>query len=198
MSSGSNPFHLPRVSTGMPTIQGPYVSVDAGLDPVDPEAAFGKIFDDLHRQLFRLALLLTGGDWCLSEDAVGQAVLATLPKWREGTVTDPASYLRRAVVNQVNGVFRRRRTERHGALRVAGSGQHALPMEAMIDDRDRLWSALSALPPKQRNVVVLRYYEDLSAIETARVLRVSVGTVKSQTARGLAKLRDMLGEIESD
>jgi RNA polymerase sigma-70 factor (sigma-E family) len=168
---------------------------DAGLEP--ESEGFGQIFEAQHRQLFRLALLLTGGDRCLSEDVVGQVFLATLPKWRKGTVAEPGSYLRRAVVNQVNGAFRRRGTERRGALRVAVTGEGTSPGEAAIDDRDLLWSALRALPPKQRSAVVLRYYEDLSEGETARVLGVSVGTVKSQTARGLAKLRNALGETDN-
>ena len=128
--------------------------------------------------MFRLALLLTGGDRCLSEDVVGQVFLATLPKWRKGTVAEPGSYLRRAVVNQVNGASRRRHTERRGALRVAGMGEECLPSEGAIDDRDLLWTALRALPSKQRSAVVLRYYEDLSEMETAHVLGVSHGTVK--------------------
>ena len=75
-------------------------------------------------------------------------------------------------------------------------GEEHLGSEGAIDDRDLLWSALRALPAKQRSAVVLRYYEDLSELETARVLGVSVGTVKSQTSRGLAKLRNALGELD--
>ena len=175
--------------------QEPHLSAGAGLEP--ERDRFAEIYADQHRQLFRLTLLLTGGDRCLSEDVVGQVFLATLPKWRNGTVAEPASYMRRSVVNQVNGTFRRRHTERRSAHRVAERGEEAVTSEGAVDDRDLLWSALRALPAKQRSAVVLRYYEDLSELETARVLGVTVGTVKSQTARGLAKLRNALGELDN-
>ncbi len=63
-------------------------------------------------------------------------------------------------------------------------------MTADLDLHDALWSALSSLPKRQRAMVVLRYYEDLSETETARVMGVSVGTVKSTTSRALLKLRE--------
>ena len=156
-------------------------------------ADFGYLFEAHHRELFRLALLLTGGDRCLAEEAVSQAFLDTLPRWRNGDVLEAMPYLRRAVVNQVHGTFRRRRLERREAGRRSQSEPPASQGESAIDDRDVLWSALRLLPPKQRSAVVLRHYLDLSELETARVLQVSVGTVKSQTARGLVKLRHALG-----
>ncbi len=82
-----------------------------------PEAAgFGYLFETHHKELYRLALLLTGGDRFLAEEAVSHAFVATLPKWRKGDVLEVVPYLRRAVVNQVNGTFRRRRLERREAM----------------------------------------------------------------------------------
>jgi RNA polymerase sigma factor (sigma-70 family) len=68
--------------------------------------------------------------------------------------------------------------------RVAGADPHA-----GLDDRDQLWRAMQRLPRRQRAVLVLRYFEDLSEIEVADALGCSVGTVKSQASRALAKLR---------
>ncbi|MEO6714179.1 MAG: sigma-70 family RNA polymerase sigma factor [Mycobacteriales bacterium] len=64
---------------------------------------------------------------------------------------------------------------------------------AAYDDRDELWQHVRKLPARQRAVLVLRFYEDLSEAETARLLGVSVGTVKSQTSRSMQSLRDALG-----
>ena len=137
---------------------------------VDAEAAdFGYLFEVHHKELFRLALLLTGGDRFLAEEAVGHASLAA----------------RR----------RRRRLERREAARRNKQEPSTNKGESAVDDRDVLWSALRLLPPKQRSAVVLLHYLDLSELETARVLQVSVGTVKSQTARGLVELRRELGEL---
>ena len=71
--------------------------------------------------------------------------------------------------------------------RAAAAGHR--PEDVRVDDRTDLWRALARLPKRQRAVVVLRFYEDLSEIETAEILQCSVGTVKSQASRALAKLR---------
>ncbi len=65
-----------------------------------------------------------------------------------------------------------------------------------IDERDVVWRALSKLPSRQRAVIVLRYYEDLSEHDIADVMGISVGTVKSQSARALRRLADVLAPIE--
>ena len=169
----------------------------SGTTTLDPEAAeFGFLFEAHHKELFRLALLLTGGDRFLAEEVVSHAFVATLPKWRKGEVVEAVPYLRRAVANQVNGTFRRRRLERREIVRRSDREPPTSPGESAVDDRDVLWSALRLLPPKQRSAVVLRNYLDLSEIEAAHVLQVSVGTVKSQTARGLVKLRQAMGGLD--
>lgn len=156
-------------------------------------AEFGRLFELHRRQLFKLAMLLSAGEREFAEDAVANAFLATFPRWSHGAVLDPGPYLRRSVINQITGGFRRRAVERRHvssdlALRdVVDGGEKA------VDDRAVLWRALRALPPRQRATVVLRYYGDLTESEVADVLGVSIGTVKSQTARALVKLRRSLG-----
>lgn len=69
-------------------------------------------------------------------------------------------------------------------------------MDENAADHDAVWLAIQRLPDRQRHAVVLRYYEDLSEADTAEILGCSVGTVKSQVSRGLAKLEQMLGDVD--
>jgi RNA polymerase sigma-70 factor, ECF subfamily len=141
--------------------------------------------------LVRFAYLLTG-DREAAEDAVGDAVEKVLPKVRAGRVDDPRSYLRRAVVNQTLRRGRRRAVEqRHPPEPVGPAGDYA----DLTSDRDLLWTTLRALPVEQRAVVVLRFYLDLGEAETAALLDVRPGTVKSRTARALERLRSALEEV---
>jgi len=157
-----------------------------------PAEEFGQLFELHHRRLFKLAMLLTAGERELAEEAVANAFATTYPRWRAGAVLEPEAYLRRSVVNQVTGGFRRRAIERrHPELRRPDPA--AAGGEAQVEDRQVLWAALRSLPARQRAAVVLRHYGDHSEAEVARFLGVSIGTVKSQTARGLAKLRQSLG-----
>jgi RNA polymerase sigma factor (sigma-70 family) len=96
------------------------------------------------------------------------------------------------MVNTQTSWWRRRRVDEYAtdALLEQPAGRDAA---ADLDLHDALWTALSTLPKRQRAMVVLRFYEDLSEAETAQVMGVSVGTVKSTTSRALAKLRDTSG-----
>ncbi|BEP12099.1 SigE family RNA polymerase sigma factor [Acidothermaceae bacterium B102] len=127
---------------------------------------------------------LIAGD-AAGQDLVQEALARTYLKWRRsGPPDDPAAYVRRAMVN-LNATWWRRLFSRESA--------GALPeVAAGVDDADTrlaVWSALRSLPPRQRAVVVLRFYEGLTEAEVARELDVTVGTVKSQTSKALAKLR---------
>ncbi|HVQ91090.1 MAG TPA: SigE family RNA polymerase sigma factor [Mycobacteriales bacterium] len=144
--------------------------------------------------LLRTAYLLTG-DTHLAEDLLQAALTKTYLSW--GRVRDRSAldgYVRQIMVNTLTSWWRRRwRAERPAAE------LPDLPATALADaagvavERQRLWAHLQALPQRQRAVVVLRYYEDLTEAETARILDCSVGTVKSQAHRALATLRDRLG-----
>ncbi len=136
-------------------------------------------------RLLRTAYLLTH-DWARSEDLLQTALAKSWFVW--GRIDgDPEPYVRKIMVNTYASWWRRKWNGEHPTQELpewAGHDQHAA-----IDERDALWRALHRLPKRQRAVIVLRYFEDLSEVETADALGTSVGTVKSQAAKALAKLR---------
>ncbi len=133
------------------------------------------------RRLLATAYLLTG-DHGRAEDLLQTALAKTWLAWAR--VETPEPYVRRAMVNTYASWWRRRwRGERP---------TDDLPDQVYLEessDQHDLWVALRRLPRGQRAVLVLRFYEDLTEVETAQVLGCSVGTVKSQSAKGIAKLR---------
>lgn len=160
----------------------------------DPAAAsFAEVFNAHHRRAVRLAWLLTG-DPHVAEDVVADAFAKVWVQWERGRVDDVGPYLRRAVVNQANSRGRRKLLERREEQRRSGDDRGVRLHDDHLADRDEVWQALGMLPPRQRQTVVLRYYEDLSEADTAETLGVSVGTVKSQVSRGLDRLRELIGE----
>lgn len=184
------PFSGSARLCGMTDVSAEGESARSGaFDPVT-EASFAEMFARYYAPALRLATLLEG-DSTRAEDVVCDAFARVYGRMRRGDIDDVAAYLRRAVVNAVRGNWRRRRTEkRHaGALVVAPVGDG---FESRVVERDAVWHALASLPAGQRRVVVLRYSEDLSEAEVARLLRVKVGTVKSQGAKGLAALQTLL------
>ena len=139
--------------------------------------------------LLRTAYLLTGNR-ADAEDLLQTALAKTCLSWdriRDREAVD--GYVRRVMVNTQTSWWRRRRVDERPTdeLPDRGAGRDDT---ADLDLHDALWAALSTLPKRQRAMVVLRYYEDLYEAETARVMGVSVGTVKSTTSRALAKLRE--------
>ena len=147
--------------------------------------------------LLRLAVLV-GGDRGRAEDAVAEAFARVYPKWRAGGIERPALYLRRAVLNQLTGGFRRRAVERREAERLWGDDRGEPVLDVALSDRATLVEALAGLSEEHRAVLVLRYYEDRTEAEIAAVLDVPAGTVKSRCARALARLRDLLEEESVD
>ena len=143
--------------------------------------------------LLRFAWLLCG-DRHQAEDVVAEAFAKVLPQWRRGRVYEPYAYLRRAVVNEATTRGRRRVLETREERRRSGSGRGAGRLDEVVAERDVVVRALRCLPVRQRAVLVLRYYDDLPEREVADLLGLSVGTVKSHTARGLERLRVELEE----
>ncbi|MGH8895091.1 MAG: SigE family RNA polymerase sigma factor [Actinomycetes bacterium] len=150
---------------------------------VTEREAFDAFARGRMRELLRFAHVLTG-DPHRAADLVQDALERTLLAWhRIERKDDPEPYVRRAIVNRHVSVWRRTRRERL----VAETPDQSYDAEAGRDEQ--LWAALSTLPPRQRAVVVLRFYEDLSEADCAAVLGCSVGTVKSQSSKALARLR---------
>lgn len=135
--------------------------------------------------------LLTG-DPDQAEDVVAEALAKVYVRWQKGDVRQVGPYLRRAVTNEANSRLRRRHLERREAERRSGDDRGVRAVDDGAADRDEVWQAIQRLPDRQRQAVVLRYYEDLSEAETAEILGTSVGTVKSQVSRGRARLQELL------
>ncbi|RMI36100.1 SigE family RNA polymerase sigma factor [Actinomadura harenae] len=134
--------------------------------------------------LQRYAYLLTGSAHD-AEDVVQTALARTLAAWPRVTRKhDPEPYVRKAIARLVLNSRRRAWRERLWASPPERAEQPSWP-----GDRVVMWTALATLPPRQRAVVVLRYYEDLSEAQIAETLGCSPGTVKSQSAKALAKLK---------
>jgi RNA polymerase sigma-70 factor (sigma-E family) len=140
--------------------------------------------------LVKLAFAV-GGDRHRAED-VGQEVLARVYQ-RWWGLDDPLAYARRIVINATYD-DRRRVIREDRAMQELG--RQAVPAlqhpQERLTDRGALMAALDDLPPRQRAVIVLRYGSGLSEAQTAATLEISIGTVKSQTARALARMREAL------
>ncbi|MDP9181508.1 MAG: SigE family RNA polymerase sigma factor [Actinomycetota bacterium] len=134
--------------------------------------------------LLRFGHVLTG-DALRAEELVQQALVSTWGRWRGIEHDQPLAYVKRAMVHAHTSMWRRSRRE----ARFPTTYDPAAPEGPDLGERDRTVTALRLLPPRQRAVVVLRYYEDLSEADIARVLGCSPGTVKSQASKALQTLR---------
>lgn len=164
----------------------------APADTVASEAAaeFERFVRSRTASLLRTAYLLTG-DQHLAEDLVQSALARTHRSWQSLHRTENAeAYVRRVMYHLQVSWWRRRRVaesypDELPEPRQRGRGED----ETVIATRLAVRAALAALTPKQRAVLVLRFFEDCTEAQTAEVLGVAVGTVKSQTARALTRLR---------
>jgi RNA polymerase sigma factor (sigma-70 family) len=138
--------------------------------------------------LIRTAALIAGNDE-IAADVVAEAFARVLPRWRSGSVRDLDGYLYRSVVNECMSTLRRRRTIEWG---VGAASDHA----EQIADHELVAQLLATLKPKVRAMVVLRFFLDLSEAQTADLVGVPVGTVKSSVARALDALRGSLAKGE--
>ena len=155
----------------------------------DHEAGFEAFVAARSDDLLRVGFLLTN-DRGHAEDLVQTALLKAYRHWGRIAGDDAWPYVRKVLVTSAASWRRRRPTSE-----IVSLPAHDVPEPDQTDvlaERDRMATALAALPPRMRAVLVLRYGEDLSEAATAAALGCSVNTVKSQTTRGLARLRDAL------
>jgi RNA polymerase sigma-70 factor (sigma-E family) len=153
---------------------------EGGRPLAEPEP-FDLFFRSSYAGAVRLAHLLTGDRWG-AEDIAQEAYSRLHPRFAE--LDNPEAYLRVSVVNAAQSFHRRRGRERARLQRVAAPGS----AEAVDGGARELLDAIDHLPYRQKAVVVLRYYEDLSEAEIATVLGCRPGTVKSLASRALAHL----------
>lgn len=133
--------------------------------------------------LLRTAYLLTR-DHGRAEDLLQTALAKAWLSWRR-IESAPEAYVRKVMVNTYATWWRRKWNDE----RPTGELPEAAHQDADGWLRHDLWTALGHLPRGQRAVIVLRFFEDMTEVETAKVLECTVGTVKSQTARALTRLR---------
>jgi RNA polymerase sigma-70 factor (sigma-E family) len=146
--------------------------------------------------LLRTAILLCSGDVGAAEELVQDVLARMYPKWRRFR-GHPEAYARAALANAAIDRWRRRsRQVTETPLVLVPAPAVAGPEQSTVD-RARLLSALATLPARMRAVLVLRFFDDLTEVDTAAALGCSVGTVKSQAFRGLNRLRELLAS-ESD
>jgi len=152
------------------------------------DAEFSAWMSARQPALMRTAYLLTG-DHHSAEDLVQTTLAKVYLSWDKVQKRDVIDgYARRILVNENNSIWRR-------AWKKREVSSDEVPERQAVRDRydegqsSALWDHVQTLPRKQRAVIVLRYYEELSEAETAEVLGISVGTVKSQASRALATLR---------
>jgi RNA polymerase sigma-70 factor (sigma-E family) len=159
----------------------------------DRDSEFVDFVTAQRRSLVRMARLLTAGDDALAEDLVQTTMTKLYVHWpRVRRAGNPVGYARTSLthtyVDEQRRAHRRRETPTDRPVEIEAVGHDPDLAHTVLD-------ALAGLPPRQRAVVVLRHWLDLDIAETARVLAISPGTVKSQNAKALDHLRTVLGAV---
>lgn len=172
-------------------------AIDAPAVPVDNAAPL--TLEDLYREqrmrLVRLAILLVD-EPATAEDVVQEAFAGLHRNW--GKLRDAAAavgYLRTAVVNGSRSVLRRRKTARDYVPPHAVNARSAESLAMLSTEHQAVVDALATLPPRQREVLVLRYYGGLSEAEIAEAAGISKGTVKSTASRALEALQRSMKQV---
>jgi RNA polymerase sigma-70 factor (sigma-E family) len=153
----------------------------------------------VRRDLVRRVAYLLCGDWHWADDLTQSAFMRLALAWSR--IRDESSldaFVRTCLIRAYLRDTRRVWRQRERTVAEAPDGYPIADAAGQVDERMAFAAALRRLPPRQRAVLVCRYYQDLDVAATAMVLGCSPGTVKSQTARGLATLRELLGEVAHD
>jgi RNA polymerase sigma-70 factor (sigma-E family) len=183
-------------TAGAPAAARPVVSTTGAGPAVTAEGAVTALYEKHALGMIRLAHIMLG-DRQSAEDVVQEAFCGLYRRWSH--LADPGSavhYARSAVLNQCRSVLRRRAASQ--APRQAASNPESVrSAESAVltrEERDEIMRAVRQLPPRQREALVLRFYLDLSAEETATTMGISPSSVRSATHRALASLGRMLQE----
>jgi RNA polymerase sigma-70 factor (sigma-E family) len=176
----------------LPVPNGGLVDTLTGVEHLAEPDGFRDFVEARSPALLRSGWLLTG-DWASAEDLVQTALAAAWPRW--ASLDTPELYVRQIMVN----TFLRWRQRRwNGEIATGRLPERAAygDVFALVDARQSLVAALGQLPPRQRAVVVLRYFADQTETQTAAAMGCSVGAVKSHAAKALARLRMAPGLAE--
>ena len=159
-------------------------------------AAVTDLFRRHHLELVRMAMVMVG-DPATAEDIVQDAFEKLHQRWpRLSEPVDGLAYVRASVLNGCRSLHRRAFVARKHVPQLAVARAATGPEDASAD-RSQMLTAMRSLPPRQREVLVLRYYVDLDVAEIASTLRITPSAVRSNCTRGLAALARTLGRDET-
>lgn len=165
--------------------------VSAAFGATDTATSFADVFADVHADCVRLAWHLTSSRDD-AEDIAADVLATAWERYERGKIADLRAYLLSAIANRSKSWLRRRYVRLRVQHTASGDDRGVRWHDESIADRDVMWAALRRLPARQRITLVLRYYEGLNVEETANVMGIREGTVKSNTARGLRRLEELL------
>ncbi|MEU6531652.1 SigE family RNA polymerase sigma factor [Streptomyces sp. NPDC046928] len=162
---------------------------------MDAEAqdGFRGFVESRSSALLKTAVLLSGGDRHAAEDLLQNALIKAADRWQR--IDEPEAYVRQILYRQQISRWRLKWRRREVSVAELPEPGGAPDASAGTDLRLLMRGALARLTPRQRTVLVLRYFEDLPEADVARVLGCSVGTVRSTTHRSLARLRALAPEL---
>ncbi|GAA1375212.1 SigE family RNA polymerase sigma factor [Catellatospora chokoriensis] len=155
------------------------------------ETAFADFVRQRGAALYRYGYLLTGSHHD-ADDLVQEALIRLRGKWQRLHTDDPIGYVRTTMARLHVSFWRRRKNRERPAAslpEVAVDDPGLASVDAEATQADALWAALATLPPRQRAVLVLRFYEQLTDAEIAETLHLTRGTIRGHASRGLEKLR---------